>query len=391
MRSRSHVLLTSALVLFCLAAASAREEQWLQYRHSRESQAILRQIGTQRLEMAESPPEGVNLPELADKQPVFAKWPTPMVPKGFVWLALVRSSPQGFHNQLYIDSDCDGRLEDEEVIQAYRLGTYSAYFGPVKLVFESNDGPISYHVNLRYYGREDYKRLYVHAGGWYEGTVTVAGQQMYCVLADHNTNGAFDDSALDAGQADRISVAQKDKPQFRYTGQYLGLGETLYELQVCRDGAFVVFSPAADVEYGEVGLPKGISSFSAGGPLGQFDRVPEDGSVKLPVGEYRISHWTTERKDDQGHVWQVKGQSFGEQGVFQVSSAKKAELKVGEPLVATLKVNRGSRQYSFNQELKGSLGEQIELLRNGTRPRPPKLHIKDKTGTYERTFSFEYG
>jgi hypothetical protein len=391
MRARCHVMSILLLFAFCLPFAYAQEEQWLQYRHSREAQEIVRQFGSQTPELVKSRPDGVNLPELTDKGPIFAKWSTPMVKQGHVWLLLAKSSPQGVHDQLYVDSDCDGRLDNEEVIKAYRMDTRSSYFGPVKLVFDSEDGPISFHLNLRYYGEESYERLYVHAGGWYEGAVTVAGQQLHCVLVDQNANGAFDDKALDFSQADRISVSPKDKPQFRFMGKFLGIGETLYELEVSQDGAFVVFSEAQGVEYGELGLPEGITAFGAGGALGQFDCVPADGMIKLPVGQYRIEHWTIERKDDQDHSWQVKGQSFSDKGVFQVSSNKRTELQVGEPLLAKLQVSQNSTQYSFNQELKGSLGERIELLRNGTRPRAPKLHIKNKTGSYERTFNFEYG
>ncbi len=374
-----------------LALACAQEEQWLQYRHSREAQDIVRQIGNQTPELLTSRPEGLNLPELVDKEPIFAKWSTPMVKEGYVWLLLAKSSPQGVHDQLYIDSDCDGRLDNEEPVKAYRTDTRSSYFGPVKVVFEGEDGPVSFHLNMRYYGGESYERLYVHAGGWYEGTVTVAGQPLHCVLADRNANGAFDDKALDSGQADRISVGPKDNPQFRFMGKFLEIGETLYEIEVSQDGAFVVFSKAQRVEYGEVGLPKGITGLGAGGSLGQFDCVPAAGIVKLPVGEYRIEHWAMERKDGKGHQWQLKGHNFGDKGIFQVSHAQKTELKIGEPLHAKLKVSRNDGRYSFNQEFKGSLGEGIELLRNGTRPRAPKLHIKNKAGSYERTFNFEYG
>jgi len=246
-------------------------------------------------------------------------------------------------------------------------------------------------VNLRYYGQENYERLDVHAGGWYEGAVTVAGQQMHCVLVDQNANGAFDDRALDFSKADRISVGPKDTPQFRLVGRFLGIGKALYEIEASQDGAFVVFSEAQGVEYGELGLPEGITAFGAGGALGQFDCVPEAGIVRLPVGEYKVEHWAITRKDKRGHTWQVKGKSFGKKGIFQVSSAQKTELKVGEPLLAKLQVSRNNTQYSFNRVLKGSLGERIEFLRNGIQPRAPKLHIKNKTGSYERTFNFAYG
>jgi len=313
-----------------------------------------------------------------------------MVKAGYVWLLLAKSIPQGIHDQLYIDSDCDGRLVNEEVIKAYRIDARISYFGPIKLVFESEDGPISYHLNMRYDEQENDERLYVNAGGWYEGAVTVADQQLDCVLVDYNANGTFDDKALDSSHADRISVAQKDDPQFRFMGKFLRLGETLCEIEVSRDGAFVAFSEAQGVEYGEV-VARGYHQISCGRFPGAICGCSYPWCGQVAGGEYRIEHWAIECKDDLGNIWQVKGQSFRDKGVFQVSSSQKTELKVGEPLVANLEVSRSGSTFSINQGLKGSFGERIELQRNGIRPRLPILHIKNKTGSYERTFSFEYG
>jgi len=56
-----------------------------------------------------------------------------------------------------------------------------------------------------------------------------------------------------------------------------------------------------------------------------------------------------------------------------------------------LKARKSGSGYSFSQNLLGQLGERIELTRNGAQPPAPKLHVKNKDGTYDRTFSFEYG
>mgnify|MGYP006865143306 CR=1 FL=1 len=149
MRTRWYVALILMLNTVWLPFVCAQEEQWLQYRHSREAQEILRQFGGQMLGLITSRPQEVNLPEVADKDLVFAKWPTPMVERGYVWLLLAKSSPQGIHDQLYIDSNCAGRLDDEEPIKAYRMDTRSSYFGPVKLWFDSDGRPISLHLDLR--------------------------------------------------------------------------------------------------------------------------------------------------------------------------------------------------------------------------------------------------
>lgn len=362
-------------------------EQGIQYRYSREAQDILKQAGIQIIASMASQPEGVTLPDLGGKKTACAKWATPMAKAGYRWLLLANENPK----QLYFDSDGDDRLDDEVPLKAYRRDTHSSYFGPIEVVFETEDGPASYHLNIRYYGYEGEQRFYIYAAGWYEGMVTIGGKQWTCALVDQNVNGIYDDRSLDSSQADRISVSAEGAYQFRLVGKYLQLDESLYEIEVSRERPFVVFTEAQGVGLGEVHFAEEISSFRAGGPNGQFDCIPKAGVVKLPVGQYRIEHWATSRKDNKGYTWQVKGQSFGDTGLFQVSAAQKTELKVGEPLVANLRVSQRGNSYNLNQELKGGLGEQIELLRNGIRPRPPKLHIKDKTGAYERNFSLEYG
>ena len=79
------------------------------------------------------------------------------------------------------------------------------------------------------------------------------------------------------------------------------------------------------------------------------------------------------------------------QGLFDISKSKQAELTIGEPIKATLGVQKKNDRYSFDQNVKGSHGENIDIKRNGSRPRAPKLHIKNKDGSYDRSFNFKYG
>ena len=147
-----------------------------------------------------------------------------------------------------------------------------------------------------------------------------------------------------------------------------------------------------DVVYGSVSLPETIIQFAAEGENGRIvDTKPEKGIGQLPVGEYTTRLWRTERKDDEGNTWALTGQSFGDQGLFEVNDSNQIKLDIGEPLIATVDARKSGSMYSFNQIIKGRLDEHIELTRNGARPRAPKLNIKNKDGSYDRTFSFEYG
>jgi hypothetical protein len=80
------------------------------------------------------------------------------------------------------------------------------------------------------------------------------------------------------------------------------------------------------------------------------------------------------------------------QGIqFEIKEGDLTKFDVGEPIVATVDARNVGSSYSFNQVIKGRHDEIIELTCNGSRPQPPKLHIKNKDGSYDRTFSFQYG
>jgi hypothetical protein len=146
-----------------------------------------------------------------------------------------------------------------------------------------------------------------------------------------------------------------------------------------------------DVVYGSVGLPETVSQFAAEGEKGIVNIKPDKGIGQLPVGKYTTRLWIIERKDDEGNTWALTGQSFGEQGLFEVNNSNQTKLDIGEPIIATVNARKSGSNYSFNQIIKGRIDEHIELTRNGARPRAPKLNIKNKDGSYNRTFSLKYG
>jgi len=149
--------------------------------------------------------------------------------------------------------------------------------------------------------------------------------------------------------------------------------------------------PEKDVVYGSVSLPESISQFTAEGKNGFVNTELDKGIGKLPVGEYHSRLWRIEREDDQGNGWALTGQSFDNQGLFEVNESDQTKVDIGEPIIASVDSRKSGSIYSFNQIIKGRLDEHIELTRNGARPRAPKLNIKNKDGSYNRTFSFEYG
>jgi hypothetical protein len=393
MGNRTYIwLIVGINLLITTSQAPAQEEQWLQYHSSSEARQILGDISLQVLELSADKPAGVELPEFKGENQFFTKWSTPMVKSGHLRICLDRTTKHGLHDLLYIDSNRNGHLDDETAVKTYRTDQYSAYFGPVKVVFEVEDGPVTYHLNFRFYNyNEDNRQLYTSTGGWYEGDITVGGVKKRCVLIDYNTNGTFDDKSLEARGCDRIRIGKKGSQDTRFVGNYIEVDETLYRPEIARDGACIKLTRAEDVKFGNVRLPESIADFSAGGENGLFILKPEKGTCSLPIGKYRINSWAVERQDEKGARWKLQGTGLSTKSIFDITTDKETELSIGEPIVSTLDAQVRTGAYSFRYEMKGRNGESIELTRNSSRPQAPKLHVKSKEGTYDRTFSFQYG
>ncbi len=393
MRKRIYIQLVVGVGLLILVSqVPAQQEQWLQYHCSRDAGQMLGGMGSKSLEPTTEKPAGVKLPQFKGQSQLFAKWYTPMVKDGHLWVALDRTHKQGPYDSLYIDSNGDGHLADETAAAAYRTDQRSGYFGPVKVIFEVEDGPVTYHLNFNcyQYGNGN-NRLYASSGGWYEGDITVGGQKKHCVLFDYNVNGAFNDKSENAGECDRIRIGKQGGQDTLFTGNYVVVDETLYRPEIARDGACIKLTKAENVSYGSVRLPESITEFSANGENGLFILKPEKGIASLPVGKYCVHDWAVERKDEKDTNWKLKAIGFGEKNVFDITEGKQAVLSIGEPIVATLDSSEREGTHSFSHSMKGRSGERIELTRNGARPQAPKVHIKSADGTYDRTYSFQYG
>jgi len=393
MENRKSFQLTIIISVFLITAAFPQDKQWLQYHSQRQAYRSVGDMGNSTLRPSTAKPEGLELPDFKNDDPLFFQWSSPMVESGKLWIAVDRTNPKGRWDRLYIDSNGDGNLNDETVITAYRTDRYYTHFGPVKVVFKGADGPVTYHLDFMLFDRDGRdKRLYTFPGCWYEGQITVGDGTKFCVLIDSNVNGVFNDKSLEAHECDRIRIGRQGDRDTRYVGNYIEVDGVLYEPEIPRDGAYIKLTKAENVRYGNIRLPDSISEFSAGGENGLFNIKPENGCGKLPVGKYRINFWAIDRKDDKDRQWKLQGRNYSNMGDFDIEENRDVEqLSIGEPIVSNLRaqVNRGT--YSFRQALEGKLKERISLTLNGSRPQAPKLHIKSEDGKYDRAFSFKYG
>jgi hypothetical protein len=394
-----------SIVMSVLACGARGEEQWLGYRIS--SGNIWQEVGgvcAKNLKMTSDAPPGVAMPKFNDTVPLFGQWFTPMTKSGHFWFALDRSVKGGYYDRLYIDANGNAKLTDETSVAARQADKYRSEFGPVKVLLEGDDGPVTYHLDFRFYNYQGNRDMNIASACWYEGTVTVDDKKWQCILVDYNSNGTFNDTSSNLDDIDRIGIAppapstsakaaNADNGMTMYfAGKYIDIDGKYYHPAPARDGACITFTPMTNVPMGSVRIAKEITRVTAGGENGLLPIRAVDGQGKLPVGKYRIYEWAIVRKDADGVSWKLRGSGFGNSGDFEAAEGKEAALGMGEPVAAALSVQKDNRgQCSISLSYQGKLGERLEVLRNNERAPEPRVTIKNADGTYARTLTLEYG
>ncbi|HUW18689.1 MAG TPA: carboxypeptidase regulatory-like domain-containing protein [Sedimentisphaerales bacterium] len=351
---------------------------------------------SQRIQMTTRKPAGVNSENLKNDNVLFGQWHSPAVKGGYRWIALDRTHEHGPYDRLIMDTNGDGHLDDEMVTLAYTISqpsieNYGVGFGAVRVLLDEDSGPQIYHLGLFY---QFDRVLFAGSSGWYEGYVTVGGIKQHCLLVDKDSNGTFDTKSQNPGKCDLIAFGEEDGRIVRFVGNFVEIDGALYRLDIARDGEYmnVNLTAATDVKFGTVKLQGDITEFAAGGENGLFAVKPTNGVAKLPVGKYRIDHWLIEREDEKGRKWTLEGHSFDDCGIFEVREGAEISLWVGEPIFGGVdQISERGTVYSFvNPNICGRLGECLELGR-GDDFIPTQLRIRSKDGSYDRSFTFEYG
>jgi len=310
---------------------------------------------------------------------------------------MVRAHARGQYDRLIVDADGDGRLDDEAVVAAYTSSqpserSYLTAFAPIKVLLDQSSGPPAVHLSFGFYGSD--RELCVGSVGWYEGDVNVAGAKTRCLLVDRSADGTFATRSSDPMLADLMGLGDEEHRTAHVLGKYVVLKDEFYEVQVVEghECIRVDFTPAATLPCGVIRLPEGISELVVAGENGCFTLHPNDGAVRLPAGTYQLIRWQAERNDEQGRRWTLTGHSFDDSTRVEVTANGETCLTVGEPVVTSLEQVRGMEPpYSFHgPKLMGRLGETVDLDCDAADARLA-LRIRAADGSYDRTFTFEYG
>lgn len=377
-----------------LASTALGQEQWLSYRATSEAQKVVGAGPGQVLEIAADKPAGVALPQLKGGKPLFAKWKTPMVPAGFLWVAM--DDENGVYKRLYIDSNADGSLADEKP-QAINNQAYdkvqSGDCPQVKVLLPAADGPVTYHLDFELWVSPESQRLLTKSGCLYESTIRIGDKKCACVLYDANANGAFNDANDDFQQSDRIRLEVEGSPfSISRVGKYVQVGEAFYPLTVSADGASVSLS-GPPPRFAEVPVSQGVDYVSVGGVNGLYLLRPQGGKLRMPEGVYFLNSWQMQRKDNQG-TWLLTATLPAGKVKVQASAGKAALLALGEPLTTSMSVGapqaNGGCQL-FDPTISGPLGERISVTLNGQMPPAPTAKVYNADRTYTERLTFAYG
>lgn len=374
----------AAAGLLLASSSFAQKEQWLRYYTASEGR------GYRYIELKTNAPPELKLPKLTG-QAYYARWETPLDPAGGRWMVFERKGKTGPYDRVYIDAKGDGNLSGTPVA-ASRSDQFSAFFPPVKMVFKGEDGPLTYHLNLRFMKYDqDQARLLASSGCYYAGDVDLGGKKRRVDLFDQNVNGTFNDRGGTPRDSDAISVQNSKKGQ-RSLGKLVEVDGAFYNIEIARDGAFLKAQKAENVKFGKVKLPETISSLIAFGETGHFTRTPDKGEITLPTGNYSVEYWAIKRKDSKGASWEMTGYREKEACKFEVAAGETSKAVVGEPVRMELSTrDMGTNVVSFNLAFSGVSGDSIQLMKGEQRPPGPKLILASADGTYRSTNTFEFG
>jgi len=368
----------------------------LRYRWSHKGWRLLEGKGFQSIEMSAYRPQGLKTPVLQTHGALFGKWLSSAVRGGYRWIMIDRMHSHGQHDRLYIDTDGDGHLNDEQALIAHRCSQpavkgYVTSFSPKQVLLNKDGESRVYHLMFCFYASGE---LCAGSAGWYEGDVMVGATERPCLLVDRNADGIFTTQSLDLTESDMLGFGQEDDRIVRSVGRYVELENGLYETEIISGNGWMDLRlvPTQNLARNRVSLPKAITGIAVVGKNGSFTRQAANGMIELPVGMYRVNTWLIERKDEKGDCWTLQGHSFSETVDFRVYTGRPTSVSLGEPIYSTLEnVIVGQREHRFKgPSLKGRWGEVIDVFKN-EESMSLQLRIKGPESQYDRTFTFEYG
>jgi len=149
--------------------------------------------------------------------------------------------------------------------------------------------------------------------------------------------------------------------------------------------------PGTNASLGSLHIPSGVKVTLIDSQRRHIEIMGTDEPVRLQAGPYGILRWSIERRDEQGDLWRVRAQTSTQGKRLDIVEGQDTELAVGEPVHLLLYKRQEGRGYRFTCNLKGRMGEPVEISNRRGHAIPPQLLIANADSSYQRTISFHFG
>lgn len=149
--------------------------------------------------------------------------------------------------------------------------------------------------------------------------------------------------------------------------------------------------PGAAVSFGSLRIAPGVELSMIGPQHQPMTVMGREEPLQLQAGTYKILRWSIDRIDDRGEPWRLRSKSFPRGDTIQINAGQETVLAVGEPIHVRLRKRKDGRGHRLSCEVRGQMGEMLEIAKRGGRAIPPQLCIKNPDASYQQTMDFHFG
>lgn len=408
------------MLVLAHAAGAATLDATLRYK-SRSSALLTGPVKTRTLEAKDAPdPPLKGQPECKSDAPLFF---TLTLGPNEAPCALLLDESRGTgagYDHLYVDTDGDGDLADEQPICGQTIagdlrGAFLFMRARATIDYAGHKAPWhfdAYTQRVRATEVEPERTvLAVRPRGYYHGALTLDGKERKVVLVDTDCTGRFNDPPTkDAG--DRLLIDANGDERFdRATelftcAKYLTLDGSCYQLTVAPSGETFRLEPTK-VAMGQLARHGGGTFTLAllSPEHGEVKASGKDGApAKAPVGKYTIQQSMLELKTEGGGTWKATSRAVPDEAPVEVAAEGVAQVKFGPPLrlgstvkvtpEGTLDAVKPGDTLVMVPKITGQAGEAYDLGALGdrkSRPRLPTVIIRNAKGEVVTQGDFRYG
>ncbi|MBC8869113.1 MAG: hypothetical protein H8E44_06830 [Planctomycetes bacterium] len=328
-----------------------------------------------------------------------------------------RTSTRVLYTRLYFDSNHNGDLTDDPIIETERKSSSSSYFPRVDVNVDIDGTKTEYSFYMRAYSSSSgYSRAYLYGAAYRQGEITLNGEKKRVVLVDSNSNAQFDDPVSTVTRSDGTVYASSSSDMIfidpdpskgtmqdvqQPVGKLLNIAGRFYDMELSPAGDKLTLAPST-VPVGYVSNPnKGVNALVHGDQGVLRFSADDSGKSPLPVGDWKLLSYTIDgtakAKTEEGSLLDSLSaalvQSSSSARTYISARAKKdytavsvregetVDLPFGPPYKPIVKVSgtsgsSGNRAARLSLSFVGTGGEICSgIMVNGSRPKEPEFTI----------------